>query len=109
MRVRLVAESGQSARFGLHWLAAYRAPRRVDSTSALCVKNKCPPETIAIITMRKKDAVKANSTMAVPRSDLLCLCLFIYPRVLFDFAFFIACNASQCRESAKNKRLYSSC
>src|SRR5947209_5892665 len=77
---RLVAESEQPARPGWQCIAAYRAPRRVDSTSALCVKNRTDPETMAIIIIKKKAAVKANSRTAAPSSELSDIRIFIAPK-----------------------------
>lgn len=65
---RIVPGARESA--GLQLLAAYRAPRRVDSTMALCVQKKWPPATTATIIMRKNAEQKANSIVATPSSEL---------------------------------------
>ena len=66
----MVFEESQPIEPGLHWVAANRAPRLVDSTMALCVQKKWPPATTATIIIRKNADITANSIVAMPLSEV---------------------------------------
>jgi hypothetical protein len=65
-------------------VAAKRALRLVHSTNALRVKKRRPPAITTTSIKKKKEAVKANSRVATPRSAVLIVRVFIRQIILIQ-------------------------